>query len=118
MTAEIEKKLRKYAAKYEESSFIKDDPSWFMHQVSGEYNKETVGFVASSISYGNRKQFMPKIQWIIDEAQGDVYNWINREFTKMLYQVMTKHAFIDYIQSILCTVFLRLFKICFQITEV
>ena len=109
MTAEIEKILRKYAAKYEESSFIKDDPSWFMHQVCGEYNKETVGFVASSISYGNRKQFMPKIQWIIDEAQGDVYNWVKSGIYKNViaskdqtcfYRLYTKHTMYCFFEAL------------------
>ena len=49
------------ADKYETVDFIKGDPSWFMHQIEGDTNKELLAFIASSLSYGSRKQVMPKI---------------------------------------------------------
>lgn len=54
------------AEKYETKEFIKGDPSWFMHQIDGEVNKELLAFIASALSYGSRKQFLPKIQLILD----------------------------------------------------
>ncbi len=68
--------LREYAERYETEDFIKGDPSWFMHQVEGDWNKEVTAFLASCLSYGNRKQFMPKIQFFLDVSHGDVYNWV------------------------------------------
>lgn len=68
--------LQQLAAKYETLSFINDDPSWFMHQVSGRHNQETIAFLASCLSYGSRKQFIPKIQMLFDFAHGDVYEWV------------------------------------------
>lgn len=68
--------LRQLADKYETSSFLEGDPSWFMHQVSGQRNQETMAFVASCLSYGSRKQFLPKIQHLLDFAQGDIYEWV------------------------------------------
>lgn len=69
-------KLRALAAKYENEGFIKGDPSFFMHQVEGDVNRETAAFVASVLSFGARRQFMPKIASIVAEARGDVAGWI------------------------------------------
>lgn len=68
--------LMDYADRYETVSFINGDPSWFMHQVHGAENQEAMAFLASCLSYGNRQQFMPKIQWLLDRSQGHVYQWI------------------------------------------
>lgn len=59
-------RLQLLAEKYETADFIKGDPSWFMHQIEGDENKELIAFIASSLSYGSRKQFMPKIQYLLD----------------------------------------------------
>ena len=72
----IKNTLQFYADKYEKEEFLKDDPSWFMHQVEGSSNQEIFAFIASCLSYGSRKQFFPKIQFIIDKSDGDVLNWI------------------------------------------
>ena len=59
-------RLQLLAEKYEKTEFINGDPSWFMHQIEGNENKELISFIASSLSYGSRKQFLPKIQMILD----------------------------------------------------
>ncbi len=66
------------ADKYEKPSFIIGDPSWFMHQVKGALNQETMAFIASSISYGSRKQFMPKIDFMLNASKGEVYEWVHK----------------------------------------
>ena len=76
--AKTKQVLRLCASRYEEPGFIKGDPSWFMHQVEGDANREATAFVASCLSFGSRKQFMPKIQAIVDCAAGDVDAWIRR----------------------------------------
>lgn len=68
--------LTGYAARYESAEFLKDDPSWFMHQVDEPLNQETVAFVASCLSFGSRPQFMPRIQWLLDSAGYDLYGWL------------------------------------------
>ena len=68
--------LDRYASRYETEDFLIGDPSWFMHQVEGDANREAVAFVASCLSFGSRKQFMPKIQAIVDCAGGNVDLWI------------------------------------------
>ncbi len=64
------------AERYETPRFIDGDPSWFMHQVEGDANREATAFVASALSFGSRAQFMPKIQWLLDCADGDMDSWV------------------------------------------
>ena len=61
MKSETREILKALAERYETADFIVRDPSWWMHQVSGERNQEAMAFVASGLSYGSRSQFMPKI---------------------------------------------------------
>ena len=68
--------LKTLAEKYEAPDFLNGDPSWFMHQVEGDVNKELMAFIASCLSYGSRKQFMPKIQFVLDRSKGDLYTWL------------------------------------------
>lgn len=70
--------LTRYAEQYETASFIVGDPSWWMHQVEGDLNREATAFVASVLSYGSRSQFMPKIGWILERAKGDVDSWLRK----------------------------------------
>lgn len=59
--------LKALASKYERKEFLVGDPSWFMHQIEGDTNRELLAFIASSLSYGSRKQFLPKIQLLLDD---------------------------------------------------
>ncbi|MDD7317876.1 MAG: TIGR02757 family protein [Prevotella sp.] len=68
--------LKELARRYETASFINGDPSWFMHQVEGRNNQEALAFIASCLSYGSRKQFFPKIQYVFDCSGGSVYDWV------------------------------------------
>ncbi|MBO5941545.1 MAG: TIGR02757 family protein [Kiritimatiellae bacterium] len=76
MDPSLKKLLRHYAAKYETADFLTGDPSYFMHQAAGAENQEATAFVASCLSFGGRKQFLPKIQYLVDRAGGDVDLWI------------------------------------------
>lgn len=70
------KLLRELALRYETKEFLAGDPSWFMHQVEEPSDKELLAFIASSLSYGSRKQFLPKIQYILDHSKGEVREWL------------------------------------------
>lgn len=105
--------LTEYARRYETESFLPADPSWFMHQVVGRENQETLAFIASSLSYGSRKQFFPKIQYILDCSGGDVYGWVkSRAFAATipddggkcyyrLYTMRTMNRFLDALADML-----------------
>lgn len=49
-----------------------------MHQVEGDLNREATAFVASGLSFGSRRQFMPKISYLVELAKGDMDGWIRR----------------------------------------
>lgn len=93
MDTETKLSLIKYAERYETTDFLPEDPSWFMHQVEGKLNQETTAFIASCLSYGSRKQFMPKIQLLLDYANNDMYNWIKNGYYKEHFNVDDKTCF-------------------------
>lgn len=68
--------LEEYAARYETAEFLDGDPSRFMHQVEGHVNKEATAFVAATLSFGSRRQFMPKVQHLLDCAEGNMDGWV------------------------------------------
>ncbi len=76
MDSAVAERLRLYADRYETVSFLEGDPSWWMHQVTGAENQEAMAFVASCLSYGSRKQFMPKIGQLLDWSGGEIHEWI------------------------------------------
>jgi uncharacterized protein (TIGR02757 family) len=78
MDAAVKRLLRRLAAKYETADFLNGDPSWFMHQVEGAANREAMAFAASCLSFGSRKQFLPKICCLMDSAKGDMDGWIRK----------------------------------------
>lgn len=72
----IDKLLIEAAQRYEAEAFLKGDPSFAMHAVEGSSNKEVIAFIAATLSYGSRAQFLPKIQAIIDSSAGQPYDWV------------------------------------------
>lgn len=74
--ATLRERLHTLAALYETPSFINGDPSWFMHQVEGKRNQETMGFIASCLSYGSRQVFIPRIQHLLNCSRSEPYEWI------------------------------------------
>ena len=76
MTPATRDMLLRYAEHYETSAFIHGDPSWFMHQVQGDRNREATAFVAAALSYGSRAQFLPKVQSLLDASGGDMDAWV------------------------------------------
>lgn len=85
--------LRNYAKLYETKDFLIGDPSWFMHQVEGRENQETMAFLASCLSYGHREQFMPKIQQLLDYSEGNVYEWVEGGGFRQHFQPDESHCF-------------------------
>ena len=76
MEQQLKEKIRLLAAKYETADFLPADPSSFMHRVTGDANREAMAFIASCLSYGSRKQFFPKIQYVLDASHGEVDHWV------------------------------------------
>ena len=61
LDAKARRLLADLADRYETESFLEGDPSCFMHRVSGDANREATAFVAASLSFGARSQFLPKV---------------------------------------------------------
>ena len=75
--------LRDLAERYETADFIIGDPSYWMHQVEGAENQEAMAFIASVLSYGSRKQFMPKIGQLLQWSGGEMDRWLrNGDFAQ------------------------------------
>ena len=75
-TKSLRKRLLTLANKYETPSFLNGDPAWFMHQVIGKRNQETIAFIAACLSYGSRQVFLPRIQYLLDCSRSEPYEWI------------------------------------------
>ncbi len=109
---DISHKLSTLAQRYETREFLDGDPSWFMHQVEGDANKELLAFIASSLSYGSRKQFLPKIQYILECSKGKIKEWLlsgkfredipnNDECFYRLYSNHIMHEFLEVLTTML-----------------
>lgn len=68
--------LDKLVEKYETSDFIKDDPVQFLHKFNTKNDIEIAGFIASLLAYGNRKQFIKKLDELFEIAQNEPLNFI------------------------------------------
>lgn len=65
MSITLKEQLTALADKYETEDFLPADPSQFMHRYSTAKEQEHAAFVAAALSYGSRKQFLPKIDAIL-----------------------------------------------------
>lgn len=97
MTMEVDKAiaemLRGYADKYETRDFIVGDPSWYMHQVEGNLNRESMAFLASVFSFGSREQFMSKIASLLEWSRGDIDNWLRSGEFRQRFRPDDTHCF-------------------------
>ena len=73
---ETKKYLRVLASKYEKSSFIKNDPSIFMHNYSNPKDQEIAAFIASCLSFGRRDQILLKSSSLLKQAGQSPAEWI------------------------------------------
>ncbi len=81
------------ADRYERPGFIVGDPSWWMHQVAGDRNREATAFVAQALSYGSRTQFMPRIGHLLDLAGGDMDGWLRNGLYRSHFSTDDKSCF-------------------------
>ena len=66
------------AHKYEVATFTKEDPSQFIRWYSSPEDVEVASFIAAMLSFGSRKQFIPKIRYIFELADkaGGMAAWL------------------------------------------
>ena len=84
---ELKVKLRELADRYEVASFTEEDPSQFLRWYRPEEGRGTVAdveaasFIAAMLAVGSRKQFIPKIRFILetsDRSLGSVTEWLKQ----------------------------------------
>lgn len=95
---------------YETSDFIEGDPSWFMHQVKDPLNIEAVAFIASALSFGSRKAFMPKIRYICEEAKWDIVSYVSKGLFKKSFKKGDKRAFYRFFSNETMYLFFHAYK--------
>lgn len=118
MDEKLKQKLEELAQKYEVHDFVLQDPSQFLFwyddfpELKNPRNVECAAFVAAMLSFGNRKQFIPKIQGILELSldEGGIANWClngaknfpfgSKKFYRF-YSYDDLHTFFDEIAEIL-----------------
>ena len=72
------------AQKYEVAAFTQEDPSQFLSWYSSPTDVEPACFIAAMLSFGNRKQFIPKIRQIFELADkaGGMALWLKSGWYK------------------------------------
>ena len=84
MNNNLKETLKSLATKYEVCSFCDEDPSqflrWYDPSVSANIpDVEAASFIAAMLAFGNRKQFIPKITYILnmaDSSCGSITKWL------------------------------------------
>ena len=63
--------------KYESESFLQDDPSRFLRRYKDPKEAELLAFVAAQLSFGQREQFIAKIEEMLDNVgAGSFSEWL------------------------------------------
>ena len=78
LSSELKETLKTLAQTYETADFLNDDPSRFLRWYSDPADVEAAAFIAAMLSFGSRKQFIPKIQEIFElaDAHGGMKRWL------------------------------------------
>ena len=81
MTQDLKQKLIFLAEQNEVSEFLTSDPSQFIRWYKNPSDCEIASFIAAILSFGNRKQFIPKIQNILQLAnqKSSISQWIKNQ---------------------------------------
>ena len=91
--------LDELVTKYETKDFIKDDPVQFVHMFNRKKDIEIAGFISSLLAYGNRKQFIKKLNELFAIAQFEPLNFIQNFEPKMIenfnYRFGKPHDFVE-----------------------
>ena len=85
LTNEISDSLIHLAEKYETSAFLEKDPSQFMHRYGARRDQEVVAFLASSMSFGQRRQILSHVETVLKSAGDRPSDWIVGKGYKKLF---------------------------------
>lgn len=114
MTENLKLELKELAEKYETCSFVNEDPSQFLRWYSEINDIEAASFIAAMLSFGSRKQFIPKIKLIFEKADksGGICEWLKSEDYKKFDGQGKFYRFYSYsdmrdLFNVLCDILLR-----------
>lgn len=80
----LKSRLIELADKYENSDFIKSDPSQFMHKYSKVVDEEVAGFIAANLSFGRRDQIIKHVDFILSNSKSPS-EWIKNADYKSVF---------------------------------
>lgn len=97
MTSPLKLKLQSLAKKYEDKSFLEDDPSQFMTKYHTVADKEIAAFIAATLAFGRRDQIISHVNMILAAASPSPAEWLRsgkyKDFfpnnTNSFYRVFT-----------------------------
>ena len=76
MTEQVKERLLYLADKYESADFLLNDPAKFMHRYSNTKDIETAAFIAADLAFGQRKQILSHVEYILSLAGKSPSEWI------------------------------------------
>ena len=78
ISADVARKLRELAERYETAEFSNGDPSCVLKRYTAVADVECAAFIAAVLAFGRRDQFLPKIASIFEEADrhGGPEKWL------------------------------------------
>lgn len=68
--------LEELAQKYETADFSDGDPSFILNYYKKDEQTETAAFITALLSFGQRQQFLKKVDYILSLAQNDFCLWL------------------------------------------
>lgn len=81
-----------------------------MHTVAGDKNREATAFVASGLSFGSRRQFIPKIAHIVGLAEGDIDGWIREGLFEFSFPADSPKTFYRFFSEGTMNAFFRAYR--------
>lgn len=118
LPADCKKTLKALADTYEVSSFTDSDPSQFLlWYKDSQTDTELASFIAAMLSFGNRSQFIPKIDFILstaDTTSKSISSWLTSGAYKKSFPKGDKKFYRFYSYDDLQTFFTELADILSQ----
>jgi len=109
VSAKTKELLWRFADKYERA-FPSPDPSEFMNKARGRRNKEATAFAAACLSFGSIEQFSPRIERLIELADGNVDAWIRNGLFERTIRADACRCFYRFVTDANLNAFLRAYR--------
>lgn len=97
----LRKKLDSLYSKFNNKKYIETDPVKFVHRYSEPENQEIVGFIVSSLSYGNVKNIFSSCERILKVISSDPYDFFlkSKSFNSILNNFVHRFTNLDEVEN-------------------